>query len=227
MKFYRNKWFWALVFFVILSVSWNSYNSFAGNNQLPIPEKQKVSEPQVLQITQDEMLPDTRSLMNEELQDNNSQDSQKIDITQPLEDKLNKVKSLQELQKKKSFMLIIAQDDLEGYSWGEKSQFPEIWKQAYLRYNLNGNQVMIALQYDVDTYLAYGTSEYALVWATADLFYEAYSSGKLKTSMTDQVYQQFVHNLNDVSSRLGIIYSKREYTPQFINQTQQLQQAPY
>ena len=234
MKFYKNIWFWGLLFFVALSVSWGSYASLAKNKMTnQVDEKPKISELQTEQVTQSNMLPDTRLLINEELENTNPSPSQSTDKNPDnnqsesnIVEKLNKVKTLQELQNQKNFMLSIAQDDLEHYTWGEKSQFKDIWRQAYLRFNLNGGQVMFALQHDIDTYLAYGNGNYALVWAEADLFYEADKTGKLKDSMTPQDYKALKDKLSAVKSRLGIIYAKREYITPLYSQ-EQPQQAPY
>jgi len=230
MNFYKNKWFWGLVFFVVLSVSWNAYSSFAKSKDTD-SEKLKSSVQQASQEVQSNMLPDTKLSMNEDLQSFSSSQ----DIKNPksingnqgnsdIEDKLNKVKTLQELQKKKDFMLVIAQDDLEHYVWREESQFPDIWKQAFVKYNLYGDQVMISLQYDLDTYLTYGKSDYDLVWAASDYIHESYKTGKLKANMTDQEFQKFEDNLNSVYRRAGTIYASREYT---VDPYSKLKQAPY
>lgn len=215
MKFYKNKWFWGLVLFVVLSVTWNVYGSFAENiNNYVEP---KVSDHQFIQDVQSDMLPDTRLSIND-ISHGNPSSEQNESITE----KLSKVKDSKELQKKKTFMLAVAQDDLEHYIWCEESQSPDIWRQLILKYNLDGSQIMIALQDDLNLYLDHGKSDYDLVWTMADVTYEAYKSGKLKTIMTTQAYQGFINNLNEVSSRLGILYAKREYILRY-----QLQQAPY
>ena len=126
-------------------------------------------------------------------------------------DKLNKLNDLQERQKQKTFMLCVTQDDLECYTWGEKCAFPGMWKQLYIKYNFNGNSAMTALQSDLDTYLTIGDSEYGVAWAAADLSYEEYKTGKMKTKMTEQAYKDNIDRINAVNKRLGIIYAKREY----------------
>ncbi|MDQ7094257.1 hypothetical protein REC12_11715 [Desulfosporosinus sp. PR] len=86
---------------------------------------------------------------------------------------------------------------------------------------------MQALQYDVGTYLTYGDSEYSVVWAGADLTYELFKSGKMKSTMPAQAYQNIVNNLNAVYSRLGIIYTNREYAIEFFRKYQpQAQSQP-
>lgn len=166
--------------------------SDSNTNPNPDPDPQKESS-------------NTKNTITQPIASDSVKDNSKI------AEKLDKVKDLQELQKQKTFMMIIAQDDLEHYTWREESAYPDIWRQAYLKYNYNGNQVMLALQSDIDTYLAYGNSDYALVWALADLTYETYKSGKLQAKMTEQEYQKFRDNLNAINKRLGIIYTKREY----------------
>lgn len=129
------------------------------------------------------------------------------------DEKLTKIQSLQERAQKKTFMLEIAQNDLESYTWGEKSAHPDIWQQAYNKYNFTGNYVMEALNSDVDVYIATGDSEYALIWAEADYTYEKYISGELKSSLPPEQYQHLLDELNAISKRLGFIFAKREYIP--------------
>ncbi len=126
-------------------------------------------------------------------------------------EKLNKFKTLQELQEKKNFMLAAAQDDLEHYIWGEECAYSDIWQQMCFKYGLDGHLIMLALQSDLDTYLTWGNSDYALVWAIGDLSYEAFTTGKMKEEMTEQDYNKLITNLNAVKKRLGILYAKREY----------------
>ncbi|EHL08972.1 hypothetical protein HMPREF0322_00395 [Desulfitobacterium hafniense DP7] len=125
--------------------------------------------------------------------------------------KLDKLEALEKLEEQKNFMMCIAQDDLEGYTWGEECLYPDTWKQAYMKANYNGNLVLSILGSDLDIYLAFGNSEYSLVWASADLTYEAFKSGKMEEVMPREQYDKIVNRLNAVKKRLGFLYAKREY----------------
>lgn len=114
-------------------------------------------------------------------------------------------------QKKRQFMLCIAQDDLEGYYWGADSACPGLWQELFVDNGFNGQDVLQEVKNDLDIYLAFGSSSYEALWIGAEAIYESYDSGQLEESLGEDGYQDFRDKMNAVSSRLGILYESPEY----------------
>ncbi len=110
-------------------------------------------------------------------------------------------------------MLCIGQDDLENFFWNGESSYPDVWREAYMNSGYNGSLLMQLVKDDLDCYLACGSSSYDIVWISADMIYEQYKSGELKQNMSADEYQSMIDRLNNVNSRLGILYSSKNAVP--------------
>lgn len=130
------------------------------------------------------------------------------------EETAQKLDNAIEARKKRQFFLCLAQDDFEGYCWGQGSAFTGIWEEVYADNNFNGQYALQDIKNDLDLYLALGSSSYDALWIASEALYEAYDSGELKETMEEDQYQNLIDTLNAVSKRLGILYDRPEYIPQ-------------
>lgn len=154
-------------------------------------------------------------------QENESADVPSKDVDEPMdwEEPSNENTTSSRLEqatadrKQRTFMLCIAQDDMEGYFWGGKSSYPDVWREAYIDSGYNGSTLMQLVKDDLDCYLTWGNSSYDVVWIATEMVYEQYESGELKESMSADQYQAMIDRLNDVNSRLGILYSSKNAVP--------------
>lgn len=142
---------------------------------------------------------------SEQAQENNSQGGSWI--TQEQEDKITQA---QNERKKNTFMLAIVQDDFEEFLWNGKCVYETVWKQLYIDYRCDVNQIWQAIKADLDIYNTFGESEYTDLWVITEAIYGAYESGALKETMSEEEYQQLIDNINKISNRLGIFYASKE-----------------
>lgn len=128
-------------------------------------------------------------------------------ITQEQQDKIIQAENE---RKKNTFMLAIAQNDLETFFWGGTSIYESVWRQLYMDDNYNANWVWQDVKTDLDIYNAFDNSEYTDLWVMAEALYDAYESGALKEATTEEAYQQLIDDINKISNRLGVFYASKE-----------------
>ena len=133
-------------------------------------------------------------------------------LTEEQQEKINEIEST---RRKNTFMLAIAQDDLEMYYWGGNSLYSEVWQQLYIDKNYNANAVWETIKNDLNIYNTFENSDYADLWIMASAVYDKYETGELKESLAEEEYQRFIDKITAVTNRLGIFYASREIADSF------------
>ena len=126
------------------------------------------------------------------------------------QEQIDKITQAESERKKNIFMLALTQDDLEGFLWGRRTMYESVWKQLYIDNNYNINWVWQDIKTDLDLYNAFGESEYTDLWVIAEATYDAYESGALKESLSEEEYQKLIDTVNKVANRLGVFYASQE-----------------
>lgn len=126
------------------------------------------------------------------------------------QDQADRLAEAESARLKKTFMLAVAQDDLESFYWGAPSLYETVWRQLYINSNYQTDVVWIIVESDLECYSAFGQSDYADLWIMAESVYEAYESGELRESMSEEEYQQFLDTINHVTARLGVFNASKE-----------------
>ncbi len=181
-----------------------AWTIIADDNDTPI----SVNRNDVDEISADFEKPTDNSNISEIPEDDNAdiQGSQNSWLTQ---EQMDKIADKESARERDTFMLAIAQEDMETYYWGGESQFANVWRQLDIDYNFDTNWIWGIVKNDLDIYNTFDDSDYSDLWIMAGALYDAYKSGDLKDMLGDN-YQSVIDDLNSVTKRLGIFYASRE-----------------
>lgn len=181
-----------------------AWTIIADDNDTPI----SVNRNDVDEISADFEKPTDNSNISEIPEDDNAdiQGSQNSWLTQ---EQMDKIADKESARERDTFMLAIAQEDMETYYWGGESQFANVWRQLDIDYNFDTNWIWGIVKNDLDIYNTFDDSDYSDLWIMAGALYDAYKSGDLKDMLGDD-YQSVIDDLNSVTKRLGIFYASRK-----------------
>ena len=181
-----------------------AWTIIADDNDTPI----SVNRNDVDEISANFEKPTDNSNISEIPEDDNAdiQGSQNSWLTQ---EQMDKIADKESARERDTFMLAIAQEDMETYYWGGESQFANVWRQLDIDYNFDTNWIWGIVKNDLDIYNTFDDSDYSDLWIMAGALYDAYKSGDLKDMLGDD-YQSVIDDLNSVTKRLGIFYASRE-----------------